>query len=422
MSAVDAAWLRMDSAENPMIITALMLLDGQVEPSVLRDIVERRLLGFERFRQRAIDPSSPLVRPEWAEDPTFDVAHHVETVDGRSHPLGPAALADVVSGIMSSPLDRSRPLWKLSLVPGVILEDGRPLTALVARIHHAVADGVALVHVLMRLTDEGADVELPEIGVERGRPTSAHELWSRVSLDARSLLRMLILLPDERTMLKTPLTGRKRAAFSSAVSLDGVKAIARSTKSKVNDVLTAAIAGALRSAMGFASHWLEGPVRALVPVYVRGKEGLGNHFGLVYADLPVAAADPLERLHRARVAMQSAKDSPDAHVAVGVLGALGASQPLERLGIDIFTSKASMLITNVPGPPMAVHLGGHELVAPVVWAPVSGSLGLGFSLLSYAGTVRLGVATDESVPVAPSALVRAFEQEIELLASVASSP
>lgn len=400
-----------------MIITALMLLDGQLERAALGQLVERRLLGFDRFRQRAVDPAGPLKRPEWSDDPGFDLAHHIEVVERGEHPLTLAALADVVSDVMSSPLDRTRPLWRLSLVPGVVLDDGRPATALVARIHHAVADGVALVHVLMRLTDEGSDIELPEIGVARGAPASAGDLWRRISHDARALLRMLVLLPDERTMLKTPLTGRKRAAFSAPVSLDTIKEVARATSTKVNDVLTAAIAGALRTAMGYASHWLEGPVRALVPVYVRGHEGMGNHFGLVYADLPVAAEEPLERLSLARRAMQEAKESPDAHVAVGVLGALGASQPLEQIGIELFTSKASMLITNVPGPPMSVHLAGHELVAPVVWAPVSGSLGLGFSLLSYAGSLRLGVATDESVPVAPSALVRAFEQELDALAA-----
>lgn len=420
VSPVDTAWLRMDRAENPMIITALMLLEGEVGLDEVRALMEDRLFAFERFRQRALDPALALASPTWVEDERFDVARHVGCVPPSGAPIGSNGLTDIVSEIMSRPLDHALPLWSLTVIPGVV-EDGRPLTGLVARVHHAVADGVALVHVLMRLTDEGADVDLPEIGVERDAPAKLGDLAQRVSTDARALLRMLALMPDDCTMLKVPPIGRKRAAFSRAVPIDAVKSIAKATSSKVNDVLTAAVAGALRSAMGFASHWLEGPVRALVPVYVRGKDGMGNHFGLVYADVPVGTDEPLARLAQAREAMEVAKASPDAHVAVGVLGALGASPSLERIGIDIFTSKASMLITNVPGPPAPVHLGGHRLVAPIVWAPVSGSLALGFSLLSYAGAVRLGVAADASVPISPIALAREFEREIDALTRAVST-
>jgi hypothetical protein len=99
---------------------------------------------------------------------------------------------------------------------------------------------------------------------------------------------------------------------------------------------------------------------------------------------------------------------------VGVLGAIGAgSSAIEDLAVDLFTSKASVLVTNVPGPPVPVHLAGHPLDAALVWAPVSGAIGLGFSLLSYAGRVRLGVTSDARVVADPSALTRSFEDDLE---------
>jgi diacylglycerol O-acyltransferase len=99
-----------------------------------------------------------------------------------------------------------------------------------------------------------------------------------------------------------------------------------------------------------------------------------------------------------------------------VLATMGVVSPrLERIGIDLFTWKASMLITNVPGPAGVVQIGGRDVTSMVVWAPTSGSIGLGFSLLTYAGELRLGVAADERIVPDPRALVACFESEIEAM-------
>jgi hypothetical protein len=99
-----------------------------------------------------------------------------------------------------------------------------------------------------------------------------------------------------------------------------------------------------------------------------------------------------------------------------VLGALGlASAAAERIGIDLFTRKATTMITSVPGPSRPARLAGHRLRDLVVWAPASGSLALTFSLLSYAGEVRLGVASDRQVVDDPARLVSGFEDELRLL-------
>ena len=416
VSPVDAAWLRMDRETNPMVITAALFLEGALSLEGALQLVTERLLKFERFRQRVTDPGVPLVHARWEEDPLFDLRSHVHRV-ALPAPGDRAALAEVVSDLVSSPLDHQRPLWQLHVIEGVALEDGRLGTVLVTRIHHAVADGIALVHVLLALTDEGADLPIAEVGLSHASPpTSLGEVARRAVLDVKTLLRLLVLPADPATPLRGALGVQKRVAWSDALSLDRVKGVARATGVKVNDVLVAAVTGALRAHLvGRDGLPDRQEIRAMVPVYVRGAEHhLGNHFGLVYLDLPIDVADPLDRVHAVKARMDAIKGSPEAHVAVGVLGAIGAgSSAIEDLAVDLFTSKASVLVTNVPGPPVPVHLAGHPLDAALVWAPVSGAIGLGFSLLSYAGRVRLGVTSDARVVADPSALARSFEDDLE---------
>ena len=172
------------------------------------------------------------------------------------------------------------------------------------------------------------------------------------------------------------------------------------------------MAGAVRAYLGDPP-----PLRALVPVFLRDEHGTGdNDFGLVYLPLPVHERSRDDRRRAVQAAMDTLKAAPDTTVAFMVLGAMGLLSPtLERVGIDLFTCKASMLITNVPGPAGTVQLGGQDVTSMVVWAPTSGSLGLGFSLLTYSGELRLGVAADEGLVPDPRALVACFEREIEAM-------
>jgi diacylglycerol O-acyltransferase / wax synthase len=183
VSVVDAAWLRMDRETNPMVITAALFLEGKLSMEGALQLVTERLLKFDRFRQRVQDPGLPLVEARWEDDPLFDLRSHVHRV-ALPAPGDRAALAEVVSDLVSSPLDHHRPLWQLHVVEGVTLEDGRIGTALVTSIHHAVADGIALVHVLLALTDEGADLPIAEVGLpDASVPKSLAELARRAVLD-----------------------------------------------------------------------------------------------------------------------------------------------------------------------------------------------------------------------------------------------
>ena len=146
LSAVDAAWLRMEDPTNLMMVTGVLLFDGRLDLARLRSVIEERLLSFARFRQRVEEPPLGIGLPQWVTDRRFDLDAHIHNV-ALPAPADKPALEAFVSDLLGTPLDFSKPLWQIHLV-----EYARG-SALVSRIHHAVADGIALIQVLLSLTD-----------------------------------------------------------------------------------------------------------------------------------------------------------------------------------------------------------------------------------------------------------------------------
>ena len=416
LRAVDAAWLRMDSPTNAMVISALLVFRAAPGIERIRALVNERLLVQRRFRQRVVQPALGL--PHWALDPHFDVRAHLHHI-ALPAPGDQAALEALVSDLASTPLDRTKPLWQAYLIDGVGAG-----AALFARLHHSMGDGVSLVRFLLGMTDEGALLSPPEVGVAAPHPKGLAERAQLASAQARTLGHLLMLPPDSPSVLKGELGTQKRIAWSAPAPLDPIKACARQHGAKVNDVLVAAVSGALANYLQTLGPVAGLELRALVPVYVRDDSDpgeLGNHFGLVYVPLAIDAADRYERLKKLQASFDAIKAQPDAVVALGVLGAMGvATSEIEHIGIQLFTRKASVMITNVPGPPVEIHLAGSPLSEMLVWAPVSGHIGLGVSLLSYAGQVRLGIAADAKRVADPRAIVSAYEAELAAFTSTAS--
>jgi diacylglycerol O-acyltransferase / wax synthase len=415
---VDAAWLRMDGPNHPMTITALLTLDQPLPYEDLIQLLEERLLRESRFSEKVVDFKLPGRLPRWEPDPLFDLRRHVRRTR-LAAPGDTGALENLVSELISTPLERNKPLWQVDLV-----ERFGSGSALIVRLHHCIGDGVALIGLMLSVIDEGAFLSPQVVGVSA---PAAHGLdhIRHAGEQAFALGRNLILSKDPKTPFKGRLGPRKRATWSKPVVLADVKAIAHSLKATVNDVLAAAVTGALRAYLDEHDAWVEDlEIRALVPVYVRGQTsaGIGNHFGMVFVDLPLGITDPIERVKEVNRRFDVLKHSPDATAALWLLGALAvASGPIERTAVDLFTTKATVTMTNVPGPPAPVHLAGRVLGSMMMWAPVSGRLGVGLSLLSYAGAVKLGVAADAGLVSDPAAIVRSFEAEIAALKAACSA-
>jgi WS/DGAT/MGAT family acyltransferase len=182
----------------------------------------------------------------------------------------------------------------------------------------------------------------------------------------------------------------------------------------------ATAAGALRDYMIERGEHVEGmTLRATVPVNLRPLEHarkLGNHFGLVFLDLPVGISNPIRRLEHVAECMHQLKNSRQAIVAYGLLAALGmAPAAVQELALDLFSRKATTVATNVPGPQQPLYLAGGKIREMMFWVPQTGSIGIGMSILSYNGKVHFGLISDAKLVPDPDGVIRRFAVEFEKL-------
>ncbi|MFC1777730.1 WS/DGAT domain-containing protein, partial [Pseudomonadota bacterium] len=226
---------------------------------------------------------------------------------------------------------------------------------------------------------------------------------------------------DPVTRFKGRLSTRKRVAWAEPLDLNEVKAVSKAFGCTVNDVLIAAVTGALRQYMisvGDEPEELQ-DIRATVPVNLRPLEHaqeLGNHFGLVFLSLPLGMDNPLERLYAVNDRMNELKSSKQAAVTLGFLAALGMGpSAVQKPVLDILSQKATAVLTNVPGPQRPLYLAGSEMKEMMFWVPQNGNIGLGISILSYNGKVFFGLISDHRLLAEPSAVIFRFKKEFEKL-------
>ncbi|HJT98126.1 MAG TPA: wax ester/triacylglycerol synthase family O-acyltransferase [Rhodanobacteraceae bacterium] len=454
MSRVDTAWLRMERPTNLMMITGVLMFAGPLDPKRIKKLLLDRFLAFRRFRQRAVPTANGAV---WETDADFDIDWHVR-VAALPGAADKAELETFVSDLASTPLDHSKPLWQYHIV-----ENYRGGGVLIARIHHCYADGLALVQVLLSLTDTAQEPEaradLAKTWLKRDRgtvlerllePTQAglqkllaagEKTWAKLaemladpavaaelaregSEITRELGIALTLSDDPDTALKGKLGVAKRVAWAEPLPLDDVKTMCRAFGCTVNDVLLACAAGALRGYLRDLGEDVDGlTIRATVPVNLRPLEHakkLGNHFGLVFLDLPIGEPNPLRRLERVAACMRDLKGRRQAIVAFGLLAALGMGPAaLQQPALDLLSRKASAVATNVPGPQQPLYLAGVEVRELMFWVPQTGTISLGLSILSYNGKVYFGVIGDGKRVRDPDAIVRRFGEEFEKLVLIA---
>jgi diacylglycerol O-acyltransferase / wax synthase len=450
MAPVDITWLRMDRPRNRMVIVGVIVLREPVDLERVERTLAARLLSYDRFRQKVENGTSA---PRWRDDPQFDIERHIRRarLPGAA---GKEELQRFVAELATRPLDSAHPLWQIH-----VIERYQEGVAVILRIHHAIGDGAALMHVLLALTDESPDAPLHGVefayeeprdpysppwemlaplvqAVESGVRTSAGVLGSALALARRPAqalglvsggvnvaaeLAYLLLMPmDSPTRLKGPLSGDKKVAWSPPIPLPEVKAIGHALGCTVNDMLLASFAGAINSYLAEKGDPTQGvEVRALVPIDLRppGRaRELGNHFGIIAVELPVGIADPLARLTEVRRRMRALKKSYEPVVTLGLLEALGYGPKIlqDRL-FDLLLSRATAVMTNVPGPQKPLYLGGAGIDQIMFWVPQSGEIGMGVSLLSFNNQVQLGLITDAGLTPDPDEIVKYFQPEFEQL-------
>jgi len=453
LSSADAAWLHMDRPTNLMVIHSVLLFDQPVDWDRVKEITQRRLIDrYPKFHQRVVESRLPLRAPKWEDDPDFALEHHMHHL-ALPAPADDAALQELVGDLMAMPLDRNRPLWHDYMVDGY--GEG---AALIVRMHHCIADGIALARVMLSLTDSEPDAGIARAGrdgTSAGRrllvggmpvpgtrlldqalragsgaarrgvrvatsPSQAASLAGAVGRDAATFLKLLLTPADAASAIKGDPGVSRRVAWTQPLSLAEVKRIAHSNNATVNDVLLAAVSGGLR-------HYLQDrhspvvEIQAMVPFNLRPLDKplpreLGNKFGLVFLPLPVGVSGSYRRLVEVHKRMDEIKRSREGAVSYGVLSVTGMTpEPVDRRIVDLFSAKGTAVMTNVPGPTEPVYLAGTPVRTVLVWAPTSGHIGMSVSILSYRGEVTVGLMVDAALIPDPAKIVIALEDELRAL-------
>jgi WS/DGAT/MGAT family acyltransferase len=432
MSSADAAWLHMDRPTNLMVINSVLWFDEPVDWEAYKTVIQERLVErFDRFSQR---PVEGVTGPHW-EDVELDLDLHVHHL-ALPAPGDRAALEAFVSDRVAMPLDRSRPLWEVYLIDGY--GDG---AAVLTRMHHSIADGIALARVMLTLTDGGlpADGRMftdPNGGsalgtLGRAAGSLAHEAIDVVrhprhalataAEDAQTIGKLVVPSFDPKSAIKGEQRAAHHVAWSDPIELWRVKRAARAVDATVNDVLVSAVTGAIAGHLRDAGT-LPDEVHALVPFNLRPLDAplpreLGNRFGLVLLGLPVGIEDPVERTLEVKRRMDAIKHGHEGVISYGILELMGLTPAaVEARLIDFFSAKGSMVLTNVPGPRRPLSVAGTELAGVLVWAPCSGSIGMSVSVFSYAGKVTVGFLTDAGLVPDPRSLADATRAEALALA------
>lgn len=422
MTRRDYAWLRMDTAKNLMIINCILLFDGSLNFPRLASTIAERIVHFPRFTQRA---STRLAMPCWGDDPSFDVWSHLTLMPSPAV-VDEQALQDLISGIANRPLDRGRPLWHMTVIDKV--NEGY---AILFRLHHSITDGLGLVHVLEHLTDAKAQPDKDghaKSFPSHSSPPSANRGQSINVMKFVGHIARLALLPcDMKTVLKSRLGGTKKLVWLPAFPLENMARIANSMGVSVNDVWLCIVTGALRQYLSQRGECVDTKktLRAAVTFNMRDSVPachLGNEFTLVALDLPSNERSPAARLRAVHQRMVAIKRSYQPSATIAFLSLVGhLSRPLQRIAINLFTSKASVIVTNLAGPGTCRYLDGSRLDAFHCWVPQSGRLGGGFSLMSYAGKVRIGLYVDDQVVPEPHRLLDLVLIELRQLGNEAGA-
>ena len=446
--------------QGPVHMSVGGLLVFKAGPGLSYDaVVERvreRLHLLPRYRQRVRSPAPGIANPAWIDDEDFDLGRHVRAATLPA-PGDDERLGEFAGHELSRRLDRSRPLWELTIIEG--LQGGR--TAILARMHHALVDGVAAVDIGTVLLDPSPEplelpppeeweprryervkhlARLPLTPLDRARrlpwedrrrtladPRRAAEELRRATDDLRSATEVALELARTRPQAPpTPLNdgiGPNRRYATARLDLDALKAVAKPRGATVNDAVLAIVTGMLRRYLVAAGTPLRPPPVALVPVSVRqaGDEG-GNRISTVLVELPVDEEDPIARLEAVHRRTRALKDSAAVRAGALLVGATGWAPPLMSValarslgGVRAF----NLVVSNVPGPQQPFYLNGERLLEVYPAVPLNpANQGLSVGVLSYDGGVYAGLLADRDLHPPLAAAGQAFrDAAAELLAA-----
>jgi diacylglycerol O-acyltransferase len=416
----DVTWLRMDAPNNRMVIHWVAVLDQAPSLAQLHELVAQRLLAYPRFAQRV---QRGLLGYWWRPVPSLDPDYHLQE-RVLPQPVDRAAIEASLAEWAPQALDRTRPLWQWRL----LRSRAGGTAALIVRQHHCMTDGDGLVHMLRHLSDDSPQasghppLSDPVTGDCRhvAPPPILGSTLSRWLGTAGQLLQLSLLRRDSRHHYRGKPGRDKHLLSSDALPLDELKQVAQMHGVTINDLWLGLVAGALRRhAQGQGGRLDEVRLRAAVTYNLRQRQDaalMGNHFTLTALSLPTHLDDAAQRLRAVSLGMSAIKQSCHPYATMLLMTAFGGLPHfLQRLAMLLFTSKGSLVSTNLQGPAEFRYLAGIRICEFHCWVPQTGDVGLGLMLSTYAGNAILSVSCDAKMVQEPRRLLLALQEELRLL-------
>jgi len=468
INGADTAWLRMDSPTNLMVINAMLFTERMRFEDFKHTILNRFLL-FPRFLTRPVFRSGQYF---WESDPYFDIDNHVKRIALPGN-ANKKELQAYVADQVSISFDANKPLWQL-----IFVDNYQGGNAVILRVHHSYADGLALISVFQSITDPSSTVsrftqtaansevvdendeaikvqsevnyEWPRYQKAVDKVLNRFDRYSSIAkkistegvqvlkdqdalrdlfgdgVKAATELAQLATMPaDPKEILKGRLGVRKTCAWSDPISFDKFHGIAKVVGCKINDLLLSCVAGAFREELIHAGKEVDGKtIHVTLPVNLRpeeemkvggGLENLGNYFGTVFVPLPVGIENPLERVYKIKHDMIALKQSLQPALSFGILYASGMMpKTIQKNLLESFGNKTTAVLSNVPGSKETRYLAGAKIKEQMFWVPQTGDLGLGLSIMSYAGQIQFGLVGDAKLFPDPERIVNRFIAQIEM--------
>ncbi|MCU0311572.1 MAG: wax ester/triacylglycerol synthase family O-acyltransferase [Acidimicrobiales bacterium] len=436
LSGTDSLFLSMEQPNWHQHVGGLTILDRSDAPDFdflkMREILTTRLPLAPKFTWKLHEVPLGLDRPIWVDDEEFDIDRHLHHVAVPA-PGGMEELALLTGRVLSRQLDRRHPLWETWFIEG--LPNDR--VALLMKYHHCLLDGVAGASLASALLDFAPDAEPPAIPsedeVERAGPppSDAALLTGAVGNVAMAPLRSLayagrtarrgvtlvqearegraiVPLSVPKTLLNGSVGPRRRLGMCS-LAMQDVKALKTHYGVKINDVVLAVVAGALRSYLIDRGELPDRPLVSGVPLSTRaeGDQTADNQVAIMVVSLATTVEDPGERLMTIHASSQGAKEMMRA-VRATEIPSMGEVAPpavlnttitaLARTGVvSRGPTIMNTLVSNVPGPPFPLYTGGARITGIYSTSVITESMGLNITLFSYMDRVDIGLHVDPDV-------------------------
>ena len=428
MSVQDAAFLHIESGNNPMHIGSVAVLEGPAPAyGDLVRLIAGKLSLVPRYRQKVRFAPGGVGRPVWVDDPHFQILYHIRHT-AVPPPGGKDELRNLAGRVFAQALDRSKPLWEVWMVEG--LQKGR--WALISKVHHCMVDGVSATDLLTVTFDATATPAEPAqaaawtpepepgtlslaangvlgtIAEPLGRLRDIRGLGlvagPRAALaEGAAFLRSLTeWSKPSATSLNGPIGPHRRWSWAEA-SLDDVKTIRQGLGGTVNDVVLAAITAGFRSLLLHRGEDVANRVvRTLVPVSVRADSERGvfnNRVSGIFPGLPVSIADPGDRLSAVAAQLSMLKESKQAVAGDALVKLAGFAPPMllslgARLAARTPQRALQTVTTNVPGPQFPLYVVGRRMVYSYPYVPIMGSVRISIAIFSYCGRLFFGITGD----------------------------